>query len=172
MIKNDEIKPEHILDIKNVKEVPSFIGVVSSLIDEIIKYTKDDETAKDIFLYFSPQNVKNDMVYKPFRKMNKFKIQNNMILYNNLIYIPEKLRLKILMKYHESPNAGHLGIKRTLELITRNFWWPKIQDDVKNFVSSCENCARNKINRHRRYGLLQPLETPERPWKSIEIDFL
>eukprot|EP00833_Pecoramyces_ruminatium_P005437 jgi/Orpsp1_1/1179469/evm.model.c7180000069456.1 len=158
--------------LKTFKEVQSFIGVVSSLIDEIIKYTKDDETAKDIFLYFSPKNTKNNMVYKPFRKINKFKIQNNMILYNNLIYIPEKLRLEILMKYHESPNAGHLGIKRTLELITRNFWWPKIQDDVKSFVSSCENCARNKINRHRRYGLLKPLETPERPWKSIEIDFL
>ena len=172
MIKNEEIKPEHILDIKNVKEVPSFIGVVSSLIDEIIKYTKDDETAKDIFLYFSPQNAKNDRAYKPFRKMNKFKIQNNMILYNNLIYIPEKLRLEILMKYHESPSAGHLGIRRTLELITRNFWWPKIQEDVKSFINSCENCARNKVSRHRKYGLLQPLDTPDRPWKSIEIDFL
>ena len=42
-----------------------------------------------------------------FRKMNKFKIKNDMIYYGNLIYIPEKLRLEILMKYHEKPAAGH-----------------------------------------------------------------
>ena len=138
----------------------------------IIDATKSDATAEDIRLYFSPQNVKNDMSYKPFRKMEKFKIKDNLIFYNNLVYIPEVLRLEILTKYHEKPAAGHLGIKRTLELITRNFWWPKIKEDVTKYVNSCQSCARNKINRHRKYGLLQPLDTPERPWKSIEIDFL
>ncbi len=170
--KDFETKPEFILDSKNVKEIPSFIGIMSDLLDQIIQYTKVDETAKDIFLYFHPNNANQGYFYKPFRKMNKFKIQNNMILYNNLIYIPEKLRLDILIRYHEKPAAGHLGIKRTLELITRNFWWPKIKDDVIKFVNSCETCARNKKSRHRKYGFLQPLDTPDRPWKSIEIDFL
>jgi len=50
--------------------------------------------------------------------------------------------------------------------------WPKIKEDVTKYVNSCQSCARNKINRHRKYGLLQPLDTPERSWKSIEIDFL
>ena len=104
--------------------------------------------------------------------MEKFKLKDNLIFYNNLVYIPEVLRLEILTKYHEKPAAGHLGIRRTLELITRNFWWPKIKEDVTKYVNSCQSCARNKINRHRKYGLLQPLDTPERPWKSIEIDFL
>jgi len=169
---NTEEKPENILDIKNVKEIPCFVSIVSDLLERIIDATKSDATAEDIRLYFSPQNVKNDMSYKPFRKMEKFKIKDNLIFYNNLVYIPEVLRLEILTKYHEKPAAGHLGIKRTLELITRNFWWPKIKEDVTKYVNSCQSCARNKINRHRKYGLLQPLDTPERPWKSIEIDFL
>ena len=104
--------------------------------------------------------------------MNKFKIENNLILYNNLIYIPEKLRLDILTRYHNKPAAGHLGVRRTLELISRNFWWPKMEEDVKSFIQSCETCMRNKKSRHRQYGLLQPFEIPERPWKSIEIDLL
>ena len=166
---NDD-KPEFILDSKNVKDIPCFVGIMSNFIDQVIKYTKDDETAKDIMLYFSPYN--DQKAYKPFRKMNKFELKNDLILYNKLIYIPEKLRLDILMRYHEKPAAGHLGIKRTLELITRNYWWPKIKEDVTKFVNSCETCSRNKINRHRKYGELQPLETPDRPWKSIEIDFL
>ena len=66
-------------------------------------------TTEDIRLYFTPQNVKkkNDISYKPFRKMKKFKIKDNLISYYNLVYIPEVLRLEILTKYHEKPAAGH-----------------------------------------------------------------
>ncbi len=169
--KNEE-EQEYILDSKNIKGIPSFIGVMSDLLDRIKEETKNDATADDIRLYFHPNNANQGYFYKPFRKMNKFKIKDGLILYNNLIYIPEKLRLEILTKYHEKPAAGHLGIKRTLELIIRNFWWPKVKDDVTKYINSCESCARNKVSRHRKYGFLQPLETPERPWKSIEIDFL
>jgi len=104
--------------------------------------------------------------------MNKFKIKKNMIWYGNLIYVPEKLRLEILKRYHENPAAGHLGIRRTEELIMRNFWWPKMHQDIVSFVNSCENCARNKVSRHKKYDYLRPLEIPDRPWRSIEIDFL
>eukprot|EP00833_Pecoramyces_ruminatium_P000433 jgi/Orpsp1_1/1174465/evm.model.c7180000050226.1 len=124
----------------------------------------DDENRLHPVAYYS-RSLNNAEINYPITDKELLAIKDSFSTWRHLL-------LEILMKYHESPNAGHLGIKRTLELITRNFWWPKIQDDVKNFVSSCENCARNKINRHRRYGLLQPLETPERPWKSIEIDFL
>ena len=78
--KDFETKPEFILDSKNVKEIPSFIGIMSDLLDQIVQYTKDDGTAKDIFLYFHPNNANQGYFYKPFRKMNKFKIKNDMIL--------------------------------------------------------------------------------------------
>ncbi len=173
MNKNEnEVKPEYILDNNNVKEIPSFVGIMSDFINKIIENLNDDNTAKDINLYFSETNRNNNYNYKPFRKMNKFKIENNLILYNNLIYIPENLRLEILERYHENPAAGHLGIRKTEELITRNYWWPKLHEDVVSYIKSCEICTRNKINTHKKYGLLQPLNTPDRPWKSIEIDFL
>jgi len=84
---------------------------MSELIDKIIQETKDDSFAKRIFDYFSSNN--NNLNDIPFRNMNKFKINNSMILYNNLIYIPYNLRTDILKKYHDSPSSGHLGIKRT-----------------------------------------------------------
>ena len=33
--------------------------------------------------------------------MEKFELKDNLIFYNNLVYIPEVLRLEILTKYHE-----------------------------------------------------------------------
>jgi len=123
MKNNEDIKLENILDIENVKEVPCYIRIISDLLEKIIDAIIENATAEDIRLYFSENNVKYNYVYKPFRKMERFKIKDNIILYNNLIYIPESLRLENLEKYHEKPASGHLGIGRTLELITRNFWW-------------------------------------------------
>jgi len=168
----EEPKPENILDSKNVPIVPSFVGIVGSLINQIIENYEGDETADDIKLYFSPNNANQGYFYKPFRKMEKFEIKNKIILYNNLVYVPEKLRFDIFTRYHDKPTAGHLGIRRTEELITRNFWWTKLHQDVVSFVNSCEQCQRNKVSHHKKYDLLRPLEIPDRPWKSIEIDFL
>jgi len=46
--------------------------------------------------------------------MKKFKIKDNLIFCNNLVYIPEVLQLEILTKYHEKPTASYLGVRRTL----------------------------------------------------------
>jgi len=57
-------------------------------------------------------------------------------------------------------------------LINRNFWWPKLRNDVKKFVKSCEICCKAKVPRHKPYGLLSPLSTLDRPWSDISIDFI
>ncbi|SOV01636.1 uncharacterized protein UDID_18148 [Ustilago sp. UG-2017a] len=43
---------------------------------------------------------------------------------------------------------------------------------IADYVASCQVCARYKAPRHRPYGLLQPLATPDRPWGSISLDFI
>jgi len=167
---NEEIIPENILDVKNIPSIPCFIGIMSDFISKIIEHTKNDEFAKRIIEYITSDTNNNGN--PPYKNINKFKIENDIILYNHLIYIPEKLRLEILKRYHNKPTCGHLGIRRTEELILRNYWWPKLHEDVVSYVKSCEDCARNKISRHKKYDFLRPLETPDRPWRSIEIDFL
>ena len=43
-------------------------------------------------------------------------------------------RLKPLVYKELYVNMGHLGYERTLELIRERFYWPQINDAVKNFV--------------------------------------
>ncbi len=95
-----------------------------------------------------------------------------LLLYNNRIYIPESLRIDILQSHHNSPTAGHFGISKTFELISRNFWWKSLRGDVRRFVNSCDVCNRNKNVNHKPFGLLQPLAIPEKQWSSISLDFI
>src|SRR5205807_9973954 len=40
------------------------------------------------------------------------------------------------------------------------------------YVRSCDSCQRNKATRHKKYGLLDPLDIPNRPWEDISMDFI
>jgi len=73
---------------------------------------------------------------------------------------------------HDTKVAGHMGQDKTIELIRRNFWWPKTNERIINFVKSCPKCQQNKASRHQPYGLFSPLELPYAPWQSIAMDFI
>ena len=49
------------------------------------------------------------------------------------IYIPrdDELRLEIILLHHDIPILEHEGQWKTVELVTINYWWPKVTMEVK-----------------------------------------
>ena len=70
------------------------------------------------------------------------------------------------------PVAGHPGENKTLELVSRDYFWPGMRQDIQNFVKTCHTCARNKARRHATYGTLKTLEVPSRPWEDLSMDLI
>lgn len=99
---------------------------------------------------------------------------DGLLTVNNFVYIPDsaELRLQIIQSHHSHPAAGHPGASSTFELVTRNFWWPKMRDTIKQFVRNCEVCSRIKPARHAPYGFLKPLEVPQRRWTDVSFDLI
>ena len=71
-----------------------------------------------------------------------------------------------------TPTGGHFGIERTASALARRFFWPRMYQEVKQYVRGCTSCHRAKPFNQRPYGLLQPLEIPAERWKRINIDFI
>jgi hypothetical protein len=96
------------------------------------------------------------------------------MLFRGRIYVPKdtELRCKIVKLYHESCITGHPGQWKTMELITRNYWWPGITRFVIEYIKGCDKCQRYKNHPELPTGKLKPLEVPSRPWKSISVDFI
>jgi transposase InsO family protein len=65
-----------------------------------------------------------------------------------------------------------MGQHKTKELIRRNRWWPKMNEDIIQYVQSCPEYWKNKVARDKSYGILQPLELAYSPWNSIATDFI
>ena len=113
---------------------------------------------------------------RPGRKAGKgiLELQDKLVYRKGLLWVPADTDLiqKILESEHDTKVAGHMGQDKTIELIRRNFWWPKMDELIIDFVRSCTKCQRNKTARHQPYGLLHPLELPYAAWQSLAMDYI
>ena len=73
--------------------------------------------------------LKKDLMYRQFTKGNKLTLQ---------LVIPESFREKVLRLAHETLMSGHLGIKKTMDRVLTEFFWPGVCGDVSRFCKSCD----------------------------------
>jgi RNase H-like domain found in reverse transcriptase/Reverse transcriptase (RNA-dependent DNA polymerase)/Integrase zinc binding domain/Chromo (CHRromatin Organisation MOdifier) domain len=102
------------------------------------------------------------------------KLPNGLITHHDRLYIPhdETLRTDIIAAHHDPPIAGHPGQSKTLELVLRDYWWPRLTHDVKRYVEGCETCQRTKPRRTPHATPLHPFTPPSRPWEVISMDII
>ena len=99
---------------------------------------------------------------------------HNQLTFRGRLWVPENelLRTKIIQQMHDSKACGHPGRDSTAQIISRQYFWPRMSADVRRFVRNCDACGRNKAWRDQRMGFLKPLPVPDQIWKEISIDFI
>ena len=120
----------------------------NSIRQDIIKHLPNDETFGPIL-----KDIKNNE-----RKLDNsdYHYKDNLLFYkNSTICIPDEPTLKrtILEECHDSPAAGHFGITKTYDQVSKDYYWPGLRAYVKKYVSGCDTCLRNKNTYHKPYGL-------------------
>ncbi|CAM5119864.1 unnamed protein product [Eretmochelys imbricata] len=60
------------------------------------------------------------------------------------LLVPSQHCGELMWLAHDSPFAVYLGVQRTYDRLKRNFYWPGIQNDVKDYCGSCELCQDSK----------------------------
>ena len=85
------------------------------------------------------------------------------------IYLPVSLHPTALRAFHDHPTAAHMGFKKTLKRIQPLFWWPTLEQDVADYVRSCENCQAVKGHPSRIFSQ-HPIRG-EGPMHTIACDF-
>jgi len=58
------------------------------------------------------------------------------------------------------------------KLITRNYWWPQILEDIKRYVAECKKCQANKPNWQSKTNNLYPNKILQGSWETISIDLI
>ena len=96
-----------------------------------------------------------------------------LLTFQERIYVPTGTRGEIFKIHHEAESSGgHQGIEKTLEKLSRNFYFPRMRKYVEDRVTRCDVCIRTKHARHKPYGEMRSADFPAEAWKSIAWDFI
>ena len=90
------------------------------------------------------------------------------------VYVPKdnRLRVEIIRLHHNTLVGGHGKQQKTVELVTRNFWWPGVTKEVKRYVEGCDTCQHNKNRTEQPAGKFMLNSIPEKPQTHILADFI
>jgi hypothetical protein len=78
----------------------------------------------------------------------------------------------ILMALHDSGIGGHSGVKATYYKVKNLFAWPRMKQDVEQYVVACTVCKQAKSEHTKTPGTLQPLPITDQAWTIISMDFI
>jgi len=103
-----------------------------------------------------------------------FSMRKDLLLDKNRWYFPknEGLRRTIMEAEQDSKIAGHLRTYKSIGKVRANFYWPKMDENITEYIGSCDVCQYNKGIWHKKYVLLKLLEVPIRPWTVLFMDFI
>jgi len=84
---------------------------------------------------------------------------DRVLRFRGKIYVPQNsdLQRRIVSLCHNMKVAGHPRCWKTLELVSRNYWWPQMSRYIRKYVSTCDLCLRMKLIRQAPVGKLHPL---------------
>jgi hypothetical protein len=113
---------------------------------------------KDPIVRKWPKSIKYEMGFA----IGDCRIYDNRIYYRNRLFVPanDELKMQIVYRTHSSGLAGHPERVKTIELIGKSYFWPRITQNIQAFVKACEFCNRTKASRSAFSGYLHPLSVP------------
>ncbi|KAM8702617.1 hypothetical protein ACLKA7_001953 [Drosophila subpalustris] len=111
-------------------------------------------------------------------------IEENGQLYRNLghraddeDFIPWKLcapsgqRRKVLQECHDTPTAGHQGVRKTVCRLSQRYYWPGMFRDAARYVKCCEVCRKYKCEQRKPAGQMLTRQVSE-PMAVLCADFV
>ncbi|QRW18621.1 Retrotransposable element Tf2 protein [Rhizoctonia solani] len=129
-----------------------------------------DESLEEILQFLQNKSKAPPLIKRAFRD---YEMEAGLLFYQGRIVVPDvgTLRTDLLRIFHNSPLAGHLGRQQTLELVSRNYYWPGIHADTYWHMDSCKTCQQIQKPKYTSIPP-QPLELPTRPWQHMSYDMI
>ncbi|MBW0568197.1 hypothetical protein O181_107912 [Austropuccinia psidii MF-1] len=76
----------------------------------------------------------------------------------------------ILQECQDCPYMGHMSEDRTRERVASTAWWPKCEQQLSEYIKTCERCQKANRKHGKKYGFLQHIEEAKHPWETINMD--
>ena len=136
---------------------------------EISEATATDKILQSVISLIS-ENCPISKRSLPTEVLPFWSIKDQLSFHDGIIYkgdrivVPATLRKSLTEKLHQA----HMGVESTLRRARTSLWWPGMNSQLKQFVSSCQVCQ--SFQRNNQKETLMSHSIPDRPWSKIGAD--
>ncbi|MBW0479003.1 hypothetical protein O181_018718 [Austropuccinia psidii MF-1] len=67
---------------------------------------------------------------------------------------------------------GHMSEDRTKERVTSTDWWPQLEQELSEYISTFERCQKANRKHWKKCWLFQHIEEPKHPWETVNMDWV
>ena len=85
------------------------------------------------------------------------------------VVVPKCMTREILQSFHDDPTGGHLSRDKMLGKIRARYYWPNLDDDVKQHCRRCLECQKLKPPPILPVAPMHPIEC-SRPFELVSMD--
>lgn len=154
-------KMSHVDALSRNPVVMTIINKEEGMIERLKLAQEKDEriiTIKKVLMTEEYDNyfVKHDILYK---------YENG----QELIVPPKTMQTEIIRRAHE---VGHFSVKKTEEMINREFYIPKLKEKIQTVIGNCIPCILGNRKEGKKEGFLHPISKQEGPLHTYHIDHL
>ena len=123
---------------------PEIRAIIQMMKDETwdhYRYSKKDPPSMKSYVKVrSELTLHQDLLFRKLRLKDKDEDTYQFV-------VPTEFRKLALSLTHD--NFGHLGIDRSTVLMIDRFFWPKMSEEIRQYIQNCERCIRYKQQPHQ-----------------------
>ena len=107
------------------------------------------------------------------RSFEKLKVRNGVLCRETSsfkqVVLPQCFHNLVFVELHQK--LGHVGVDKVFDLAQRRFYWPRMYNDIKNFIQKQCRCVANKQPNVKEKAPLHPIAA-QHPFEMLSIDYI
>ena len=117
-------------------------------------YSGESPVCKAYFHEWKRLEMWNDVLYRRWENFDGSETRLQLV-------VPRALQRTICREVHDGRTSCHLGKKKVLRLLTKHFYWYKMDKEITWWIKTCDTCQRRK----------RPVWEPKAPLKKYVSGF-
>lgn len=159
-------------DILQSEKEKNIIGLIQEAIpidmDEVRRELENDEILQEVIKEIN--SIKRGHLVKKgvnwfTQNKEEFALENGILMRGMRVVMPKGLITKILQQVHTT----HMGIVKTKNLLRSYAWWPRMNQQIEEFIKSCDACLAMSPNPPKVHNI--PWKQPSRVFGRIHLDY-
>ena len=96
---------------------------------------------------------------------DRLAVDDGLVVCGRRLVIPPCLRRLTLQRLH----ASHQGVERTKRRVRQAVYWPRVDQDIANFIGACEKCQLHLPSQQKEPLMAEKM--PSRVFEAVSADY-